>query len=60
MNIKKLEYLKESKKFNKIKYIIVKVLYLDNFIPSRSLLLRTYDLLFYIIIPETSLEKFNN
>jgi hypothetical protein len=60
MDIKKLEYLKEFKKFNKIKYIIVKVLYLDNFIPSRSLLLGIYDLLFYIIIPETSLEKFNN
>jgi hypothetical protein len=43
MNIKELKYLKEFKKFNKIKYIVASVPYFDNFISLKSLSLRTLD-----------------
>jgi len=43
MNIEKLERLEELKKFGKIKRTVTSVPYFDNFISSRSFLLRTLD-----------------
>ncbi len=43
MDIKELEYLKEFKKFSKIKYIVIKTPYFEDFISLRPFSPGTYD-----------------